>query len=36
MYRITKKEYYAAGGMANSSLMRRMRGGRWQYFRLGN
>lgn len=32
--RITKQEWYARGGLKNSSLYRTWRGGRWQYFRL--
>lgn len=31
--RITRKEYYADGGTANSRLWRKMVSGRWQYYR---
>jgi hypothetical protein len=31
--RVTKKEFYAAGGFANSSYFRKMVSGRWQYYR---
>ena len=30
--RITKREWIALGGCANSRLWRRMRGGAWWYF----
>ena len=32
--RITKREWQALGGLANSNLFRRMRSGVWQYFTL--
>ena len=32
--RITKREWIALGGLQNSRLFRRMRGGAWQYFML--
>lgn len=31
--RVTKKEFYAAGGFANSSYFRKMVSGRWQYYK---
>lgn len=32
---VTKKEFYAAGGFANSSYFRVMRSGSWKYFKKG-
>lgn len=33
--RITKREWYALGGLANSKLFRKQsRGGAWRYYRL--
>lgn len=33
--RITKREWYDAGGFANSSLFRKQsRGGAWRYYRM--
>ncbi|QXV72203.1 hypothetical protein Acf1_00006 [Acidovorax phage ACF1] len=30
---ITKTQFYKEGGFSNTSLVRRMRGNSWQYFR---
>lgn len=32
--RITKREYEALGGMANSNVYRKMVSGRWQYYKV--
>lgn len=32
--RISKREFYLNGGLANTKNFRRMRGGAWTYWRL--
>ena len=34
MKRITKKEFYAAGGFSNRNLRRKMVSEKWQYYRI--
>lgn len=33
--RITRREFYADGGLSNPALFRRMSGGAWTYWRRG-
>lgn len=35
-YRITKTQFYAGGGLGNPKQFRRMVGGYWTYYNIGN